>query len=130
MARVLVVNHDIDLADLEVDELRRAGHEVEQCSGPTHAIRGCPVMQGLPCWQVDWADVLVYDAWAAGEGASTLTADVRALYPEKAIVLTSTGMQLDWADETGPNRVTSVVGAPTTAALAKAVDDAIASMRA
>jgi DNA-binding NtrC family response regulator len=130
MARILVVNHDVDLADLEVDALRRAGHEVEQCSGPTHAITGCPVMQGMPCWQVDWADVLVYDAWAAGDGSSDLTADVRVLYPDKAIVLTSSGMGLDWAQETGPNRVTTLVGAPTTAGLAKAVEDALASMRA
>ncbi len=130
MARILVVNHDVDLADLEVDALRRAGHEVEQCSGPTHAISGCPVMQGLPCWQVDWAEVLVYDAWAAGDGASDLTADVRQLYPDKAIVLTSSGMALDWAQDTGPNRVTTVVGAPTTALLAAAVEDALASMKA
>jgi hypothetical protein len=36
MTRVLVVNHDIDLADEEVDSLRRRGYDVEEC-GPIGA---------------------------------------------------------------------------------------------
>ena len=34
MTRVLVVNHDTDLADQEVDSLRRRGYEVKECLGP------------------------------------------------------------------------------------------------
>ena len=34
MTRVLVVHHDPDQADIEVDRLRREGHEVQQCAGP------------------------------------------------------------------------------------------------
>jgi DNA-binding NtrC family response regulator len=127
MVRVLVVNHDVDLADAEVDQLRRAGYEVDQCSGPTHALTTCPVMRGLPCWQVEWADVLVYDAWAAGDGGRELTADLRALYPGKPIVLTSAGMELAWTLDSGPTGVTNLVGAPTRAALAGAVENARAA---
>ena len=125
--RVLVVNHDVDLADLEVDELRRAGYEVDQCGGPTHELTPCPVLRGLPCWQVAWADVLVYDAWAAGDGGQELTAGLRALYPGKPIVLTSAGMELAWTEDAGPNRVTSLAGTSTRGALARAVEDALAA---
>ena len=118
MVRVLVVDHDVDLADLKVDTLRRAGFEVDQCSGPTHALTACPVMHGLPCWQVEWADVLVYDAWAAGFSGEELTDDLLAAYPDKAIVLTSQGMGLGWTnDET----TTSVVGSQAPGALVAAV---------
>ena len=37
MTRVLVVNHDIDLADQEVDSLRRRGYDVTECLGPIGA---------------------------------------------------------------------------------------------
>ncbi len=96
MVRVLVVDHDVDLADLRVDTLRRAGFEVDQCGGPTHARGACPVLNGLPCWQVEWADVLVYDVWAAGFSGEEMTKDLLAQYPGKAIVLTSPGMDVDW----------------------------------
>ena len=65
MTRVLVVNHDIDLADLEVDSLRRRGYEVNECLGPIGA--SCPILSGHPCQLAEWADVMVYDAWATGE---------------------------------------------------------------
>jgi hypothetical protein len=124
MARVLVVNHDLDVADQEVDELRRAGHTVDQCGGPTHGRTSCPVLQGLPCWQVEEADVLVYDAWAAGDGARELTEDLFARYPSKAVVLTSSGMELDWiAGATGP--VISLPGTSRPGALTKAVEEAL-----
>ena len=125
MARVLVVNHDLDVADLEVDALRRAGHQVDQCGGPSHARTACPVLHGLPCWQVEWADVLVYDAWAGGDGAADLTKDLHLQYPGKAIVLTSTGMELSWSETEGPDGVTTVVGAPTRASLSEAVEEAL-----
>jgi hypothetical protein len=54
MTRVLVVHHDIDVSDIEVDALRRAGYEVDH-QGP----RGgspCPVLHGERCWQVEKAD--------------------------------------------------------------------------
>jgi lipopolysaccharide export LptBFGC system permease protein LptF len=70
MARVLVVHHDPDQADIEVDRLRRAGHEVQQCAGPI-AGTDCPVLRGESCWQVEWADLLVYDAWISGDDRAT-----------------------------------------------------------
>jgi len=104
MVRVLVVDHDVDLADLKVDTLRRAGFEVDQCAGPTHALVACPVLGGLPCWQAEWADVLVYDVWAAGDSGQTLTQNLLRQYPDKAIVLTSQGIDVGWAQ--GEVRVT------------------------
>lgn len=47
MTRALVVHHDIDLADQEVESLRRLGYEVEQCSGPT--ANTCPILNGGRC---------------------------------------------------------------------------------
>ncbi len=124
MVRVLVVDHDVDLADLKVDTLRRAGFEVDQCGGPTHARHACPVMHGQPCWQVDWADVLVYDAWAAGFSGEELTDDLLAAYPDKPIVLTSQGMGLGWSsDET----TTTLVGSQAPGALVEAVNTAYAA---
>jgi DNA-binding NtrC family response regulator len=99
MVRVLVVDHDVDLADMKVDTLRRAGFEVDQCGGPTHALHACPVLRGMPCWQVEWADVLVYDVWASGTGEDELTQDLIDQYPGKAIVLTSQGMDVGWAQD-------------------------------
>jgi DNA-binding NtrC family response regulator len=121
MVRVLVVDHDVDLADLRVDTLRRAGFEVDQCAGPTHALTACPVMGGLPCWQVDWADVLVYDMWAAGFSGGELTQNLHKLYPGKAIVLTSQGMGLGSAqDDVGA----TVLGSRSRGALVNAVETA------
>ena len=34
MTRVLVVHHDVDLSDQEVDALRRRGYDTRQCMGP------------------------------------------------------------------------------------------------
>jgi len=57
MTRILVVNHDIDLADNEVDSLRRRGYDVRECLGPIGA--HCPILAGRACSLVDWADVMV-----------------------------------------------------------------------
>ena len=62
MTRLLVVYHDVNVADIETDELRQAGFEVDRCAGPIGG-NPCPVLHGMPCWQVDEADVLVYDTW-------------------------------------------------------------------
>jgi hypothetical protein len=53
----------------------------------------------MPCWQVEWADVLVYDVWASGTGEDELTQDLIDQYPGKAIVLTSQGMDVGWAQD-------------------------------
>ena len=124
MVRVLVVDHDVDLADLKVDSLRRAGFEVDQCGGPTHALVACPVLGGLPCWQVEWADVLVYDVWAAGDSGQELTQDLRRQYPDKPIVLTSQGSDVGWAQaDTG----VTMSGSQSRDSLVKAVEAAYAA---
>lgn len=124
MTRVLVVHHDHDLADAEVEELRRAGYEVDQCAGPIGA-QSCPVLMGLPCWQVDEADVLLYDVWAAGDGGRELIDDLRNIYPDKPVVLASGGLVLDWVETEGPHGVTPVQGPPDRTTLAAAVEAAL-----
>jgi hypothetical protein len=127
MTRVLVVHHDIDIADVETDELRRAGYEVEQCWGPTYA--SCPVMRGTRCAIADRADVLLYDVWATGEsdGGRGLIAGLRDLYPDKPVVLTAPGMELDWVETEGVHRVVPLVGPPTTALLRAAIERSLAA---
>lgn len=126
MTRVLVVHHDVDVADIEVDELRRAGYEVDQCAGPV-GTDACPVLHGEPCWQVDDADVLVYDMWASGDGHRELIEDIRNIHPDKPVVVTSPGLVLDWVETTGEHGVTPVLGAPTRRELVAAVEAALAS---
>jgi DNA-binding NtrC family response regulator len=124
MTRVLVVHHDIDIADIEADQLRRAGYEVDQCAGPIGGDQ-CPVMRGEGCWQVDKADVLVYDVWAAGDGKCALIDDLRDQYPDKPVVLTSGGVMLDWVQTEGPHQVTPVLGPPDSIPLAAAIEVAL-----
>ncbi len=88
MTRVLVVHHDVDVADILADQLRRAGYDVDQCAGPSDGA-ACPVLNGQPCWQVDAADVLVYDMSEPDDARRDLSDDVRALHPDKPIVGTS-----------------------------------------
>jgi hypothetical protein len=129
MTRVLVVNHDTDLADEEVDSLRRRGYDVRECLGP---IGGhCPILAGRPCDLVTWADVLVYDAWATGEpdGAQALVQGLRAIHPEVPIVLSASGIEPDWIEIAGPRQITPLVGVPTGPRLAAAVDRAFLSGR-
>jgi DNA-binding NtrC family response regulator len=125
MRRVLVVHHDIDLADQEADSLRRQGFEVEQCSGPTTF--SCPVMRGEPCPAAHRADVLVYDIWASGEagGAQRLIEGLREVHPEVPVVLTAPGIELDWVEIAGRHRVVPLVGTPTGARLADAIGQAL-----
>lgn len=121
MTRVLVVNHDIDLADQEVDSLRRRGFEVKECLGPIGA--QCPVLARRPCALAEWADVLVYDAWATGEpdGAQDLIEGLRDLHPDVPLVLSAPGIQPDWMEIVGPTGVTPLVGLPSGARLAEAI---------
>jgi hypothetical protein len=126
MTRVLVVNHDIDLADQEVDALRRRGYEVTECLGPIGA--HCPILSGRSCPLAEWAEVLIYDAWATGEpeGAQTLIEGLRAMHPAVPIILSANGIEPAWIETTGPLGITPVVGAPTGARLAVAIQEALA----
>jgi hypothetical protein len=122
MTRVLVVNHDTDLADQEVDSLRRRGYEVMECLGPIGA--SCPILSDVPCELAQWADVMVYDAWATGEpdGAKDLIEGLRKIHPTVPIVLSAPGMEPDWIDLAGPYRITPLVGSPTGERLAQAIE--------
>jgi hypothetical protein len=125
MTRVLVVNHDTDLADQEVDSLRRRGYEVMECLGPIGA--SCPILSDIPCELAEWADVMVYDAWATGEpeGAKALIEGLRQLHATVPIVLSAPGIEPDWIDLAGPNRITPLVGSPTGERLAEAIELAL-----
>jgi DNA-binding NtrC family response regulator len=124
---VLVVHHDIDLADQEADSLRRMGYLVEQCSGPSSY--SCPVMRGETCAAVERADVLVYDVWSTTEsgGGQRLVEGLRELHPDVPVVLTAPGIELDWVRTAGYHRVVPLVGVPTAARLKEAIDEAIAT---
>jgi DNA-binding NtrC family response regulator len=126
MTRVLVVHHDVDMSDTEVDSLRRRGYEVTQCLGPVGA--RCPVLSGRSCTLAAEADVLVYDAWATGEpdGAERLIEGLRDLHPDVPVVLTAAGMEPDWMELTGRHAVVPLVGQPTGERLAEAIEEAIA----
>ena len=124
MTRVLLVHHDIDLADQETDSLRRRGYEVQQCLGPIGA--HCPVLSGRVCAMAEAADVLVYDAWVTGEpeGAQRLIEGLREIHPDVPVVLTATSFEPDWIEVAGRHRITPLVGAPTGARLAEAIERA------
>jgi DNA-binding NtrC family response regulator len=126
MTRVIVVQRDPAVGARIAADLRGAGYEIEQCDGPGHA--PCPVIGGLPCPLVDRADVLLYDAWAAGDsaGGRRLVAELRDVYADLPVILTSADRSLDWVDEEGPNRVTAFEGHPTGEVLVAAVEQALA----
>jgi len=126
MTRVLVVHHDVDISDQEVDSLRLRGFEVTQCLGPVGA--HCPVLSGRSCALADEADVLVYDAWATGEpdGAQRLVEGLRELHPNVPVVVTASGIEPDWVELTGRHRIVPLVGSPTGARLAEAIAEAMA----
>lgn len=125
MTRVLVVHHDLDLAGMEADSLRRFGYDVTECGGPTR--NTCPVLSGRPCDLAERADVLLYDVWASGdaEGARALIENIRELHPDRPVVLTSPGLDLSWEESSGRHSVTMVRGQPTGARLHEAIQAAI-----
>lgn len=127
--RILLVHHDIDTADQQADSLRQQGYVVEQCSGP--GSYACPVMRGDPCPAVERADVLVYDVWSTGEsdGGKRLIEGLRDLYPDKPVILTAPGMELDWVETQGPHAVVPLVGMATGQRLKAAVDQALSTQR-
>jgi hypothetical protein len=122
MTRVLLVYHDTAVADTEADELRRAGYDVDRCAGP---IGGgpCPVMRGEPCWQVEAADVLLYDQWDATRRGPDLVDELTRLHGDKPLVVTSPAghhqVGGDRASSSGP------IVAPTRARLAEAIERAL-----
>jgi hypothetical protein len=126
MTRVLVVHHDIDLADQEVDSLRRLGYEPVECSGP--AGFPCPVLRGEHCPQVHEADVLLSDVWSTTEsgGGKALIEGLREMHPEIPIILTAPGMELDWVETEGVHKVIPLVGVPTAERLDTAIKEALA----
>jgi hypothetical protein len=123
MTRVLLVYQDIDVADVEGDELRRQGYEVDRCAGPVGG-EPCPVLRGEPCWQVEKADVLVYDVWDFGRHGPDLVKDLRALHPDKPLVLTSSNPELGSID-VDEHLVPPIFHAPTRASLAATIERAI-----
>jgi len=127
MTRVLVIHHDIDLSDQEVDSLRRRGYDARQCLGPIGA--QCPILAGLPCDLAEGADVLVYDAFVTGEpeGARALIEGMREMHPDVPIVLVASGMEPSWMEPTGLHGVTPLVGRPTGERLAAAIEAALAA---
>ena len=119
MTRVLLVYHDTDVADLDGSELRRAGYEVDRCAGPTGG-GPCPVLGGEPCWQVEAADVLLYDRWDATRGGPDLVDELRRLHGDKPLVVTSAAHRSQGAVEPG-----DPVVAPSRASLADAIERAL-----
>ncbi len=126
MTRVIVVHHDIDIGDQEVDSLRRLGYDPVGCAGPTAG--SCPILRGEDCPGIHDADVLVYDVWSTSEsgGGRTLIEGLREMHPEIPIVLTAPGMELDWVEEEGIHKVVPLVGVPTAERLDAAIKEALA----
>ena len=125
MTRVLVVHHDIDLADQEVDSLRRLGYEPVQCSGPTgHA---CPVLRGEHCPDVHAADVLVYDVWSTQESGSgrTLIEVLREMHPDVPHRAHRPGHGARLGGDARIHRVVPLVGAVTAERLDAAIREAL-----
>jgi hypothetical protein len=122
MTRVLMVYHDTDVADIEADELRRAGYEVDRCAGPIGGLP-CPVLHGEACWQAGRADVLVYDTWESELHGEDLVASLRIIHPDMPLVLTSSRPALAKAEDN------EVRYAPTRASLVGAIEDALRAPR-
>ena len=129
MIRALVVHHDIDLADQEVESLRRFGYQVEQCSGPT--ANTCPILNGGTCDLAERSDVLVYDAFASGDvdGSGELIDGLRRAHPAVPIVLTFQGMELSSVDDEPAHGVVPLMGQPTGARLHEAIQRALETVR-
>lgn len=122
MTRVLLVYHDTTVADAEADELRRTGYEVDRCAGP---IGGgpCPVLSGEPCWQVEAADVLLYDRWNEIQGGRDLVDELRRLHGDKPMVVTSPAGHHTVGHPAA--ELSEPVVAPTRASLADAIERAL-----
>jgi DNA-binding NtrC family response regulator len=125
MTRVLVVQRDHAVAEHMAERLRTAGYETELCGGPEQ--EPCPMIRDMPCPLVDRADVLVYDAWVAGDAISgeQLVSELRELYSDLPVVLTSVDDSVAWAKREGRNRVLPLGSQPTDAELVDAIEVAV-----
>lgn len=125
MTRVLVVQRDPVVAEQMIASLSGAGYEIETCGGPEQ--EACPVIADLPCPLVDRADVLVYDAWVAGDATSGhhLVSELREVYVDLPLVLTSVDPAVEWAEREGPHRVIPLGSEPTESELLGAVEAAL-----
>jgi CheY-like chemotaxis protein len=126
MTRILVVQRDPAVADKMAASLRAAGYEIEGCGGPQQ--EPCPVVGDMPCPLVDRADVLVYDAWVAGNGPGghALVSRLRELYVDLPVVLTSVDASVGWAELEGEHRVVPLGSSPSDAELVRAIEVALA----
>ena len=127
MTHVLVVHHDVDMADQESDWLRQAGFAVDECAGPDYG--ACPVLAGQACPAVNAADVLVYDAWASGSGDAErqLIESLRETHPGVPMVITAPGLEFDWFEMRGEHAIVPLTGNLSAAALVDAVNRALAT---
>ncbi len=125
MTRVLVVQRDLAVAERMAATLRGAGYQIEQCGGPGRV--PCPVVADMPCPIVDGADVLVYDAWVGGDAVDgqRLVSELREVYVDLPVVLTSVDASVTWAEREGPHRVIPLGSRPSDAELLQAVEAAL-----
>jgi CheY-like chemotaxis protein len=125
MTRVLVVQRDPVVAEQMAASLRGAGYETELCGGPQR--EPCPVIADMPCPLVDRADVLVYDAWVAGNafGGHELVTALREVYVDLPVVLTSVDQSVGWAERAGPHRVIPLGSRPRDTELIEAIEVAL-----
>ncbi len=107
MTRVIVVHPDLTVAAEEAAPLIEAGYAVNMCAGP--AAHPCPVLTEQVCPLADAADVLIYDALAAGpQGGPRLIAELREVYADLPVILTVDGDIPPWVEVEGPYRVRPV----------------------
>ena len=125
MTRILVVQRDPAVAEQMAASLRDAGDETELCGGPER--EACPVITDMPCPLVDRADVLVYDAWVAGDSVDghELVSALREVYVDLPVVLTSVDPSVGWAEREGPHRVIPLGSRPTDTELIEAIEVAL-----
>ena len=125
MTRVLVVQADRAAAEAMAASLRGAGYETELCGGPER--EPCPVIGDMPCPLVDRADILVYDAWVAGDAVAghELVSALREVYVDLPVVLTSVDQSVTWVEADGPHRVVPLGSQPSDTELIEAIEVAL-----
>ena len=125
MTRVLVVQRDPAEAEQMAISLGEAGYETELCGGPDR--EPCPVIADMPCPLVDRADILVYDAWVAGDAVAghELVSALREVYVDLPVVLTSVDQSVTWVEADGPHRVVPLGSQPSDTELIEAVEVAL-----